>query len=318
MISYRVSSPVLVIGWVRPEKFRRTLEAVRNVKPQQLFIALDGPRSRNDLELIKEHVRLVREIVDWPCEVSVKRRQKNHGLRLGVEAAISWFFREVDEGIVLEDDCVPNQDFFRFCDALLAKYREDRRVFQIAGDNSVGLHPNDESSYGFVSYPHIWGWATWRRAWQLYDSDMLWWRTARKSGSRPNPFVNRKYAQVWSSRFDDLAATGSPDTWDWRWAATLVKHGGLSVQPFVNLVSNEGFGIGATNTKAVSYRASSTTARIWPLRHPNHVSRNETADRTLARLQHRDLVRKNWKITRRFNSLYRFTLRVGRQLTTDG
>lgn len=274
-------SPVLLIVWNRPEETRRVLEAIRAAQPAQLFVAADGPRSEVDAKGTAEVRRLVQELVDWPCDLRTTYSTANLGCRDGVIHAIDWFFSHVEEGIILEDDCLASAEFFAFCDAMLKRYRSERRVMHVAGDNTARIRIEQDWSYCFVRYPHIWGWATWRRAWSLYDRDLSQWHAFRDTGQLSHLFPFADELATWVPIFDRLREEGQPDTWDWQWAATCMMLDALCVQPTVNLVSNIGFNDLATHTKKHSERSNSLTERIFPLTHPPVAYRHHDAERQL-------------------------------------
>jgi hypothetical protein len=275
----QMNTPVLLLTYNRPDKTQRVLQAIRAAQPRNLFVASDGARSDrpDDPSLIEQTRRLIDEGIDWQCEVKRRYLTTNQGCRMGVFAAISWFFEQVEGGIILEDDCVPHPEFFAYCSELLDRYRHESQVMSIAGDNSADLRPTDSTcSYGFARQPLIWGWATWRRAWQMYDIELDGWRQIRSNASRKAELWPNRAERKWrESIFDRLLIDGTPDTWDYQWSLTLAIHEGLSITPAVNLVSNIGFGEGATHTtESGSTRACVPANAILPLRHPAQVFRD--------------------------------------------
>jgi GT2 family glycosyltransferase len=164
-----LETAILILLFNRPETTIRVFDKISQIKPQRLYIASDGPRKNFDGE--KEKVKKVREIatrVDWPCEVKTLFRNENLGCKKGVSSAITWFFEQEEQGIILEDDCVPNLDFFTFCESLLDRYAEDERVSVITGNNFQNNKWRGDASYYFSKYNHCWGWASWRRSWKDY------------------------------------------------------------------------------------------------------------------------------------------------------
>jgi hypothetical protein len=224
----------------------------------------------------------VREVIaqeiDWPCQVRHRFSDKNQGCRLGVSGAISWFFEEVPEGIILEDDCVPHPDFFRYSAVLLDRYRQDTRIWCITGNNFQDGVWRGEGSYYFSRYPHCWGWASWRRCWQHYDGDMTRWTKLRDSGLLNTIFedaVERQYfANVWQRLLDE----GRPDSWAYRWTLTCLLNGGLTATPNRNLVENIGFGEDATHTTDAS-ASHPVSDGLAHLSHPSFLLRDSIADR---------------------------------------
>ena len=239
--------PVLFVVFRRPETTARVFEAIRSARPARLFIAADGPRpDRPDDVQACAQTRAIVSNVDWPCEVKTLFRDTNRGIKDGVADAITWFFEQVPEGIILEDDCLPHPDFFRFCAELLVRYRDDERVSQISGVNFQPAARTD-TSYFFSRYNHVWGWASWARAWAAYDRNLPdldgFLAGADKTGFWDSP----QECTYWRKTFA-WTKLGRVKTWDYQWKYTLWREGALCVYPERNLVTNIGFGAGATNT----------------------------------------------------------------------
>ena len=192
--------------------------------------------------------------------------------------AITWFFEQVEEGIILEDDCVPHPDFFPYCTTLLERYRHDTRVWCISGNNFQNGQWRGDGSYYFSRYNHCWCWASWRRCWQHYDADLSQWPALRDSGLLDTIFEDPLECNYWSGIWQRLLDTGEPDTWDYQWTFTCLANSGLTALPNRNLVSNVGFGPDGTHTTSV---AEPTVADqgLGELIHPSFVLRDATADR---------------------------------------
>lgn len=239
-------APVLFLVFNRPERTRRVFAAIREARPKQLFVAADGPRpDRPEDRQCCAEVRQLATAVDWPCEVRTLFRTQNLGCGRAVSEAISWFYQNVAEGIVLEDDCCPDPSFFDFCTAMLVRYRGDRRVFKIAGTNPLGHWPGPEgSSYIYSSYGYSWGWASWRNRWQLFDLKLADWPAFEKSS-------HASFYPFSVQRNQGFRAThsGMIDTWDYQWHFAISRNHGLVVVPTLNLVRNIGFDAEATHTR---------------------------------------------------------------------
>lgn len=240
--------PVLFIIFRRPETTLRVFEAIRAAQPTRLFVAADGPRNgkEGEAELCQQTRAIIRG-VDWPCEVVTRFQEENQGIKKGVAGAISWFFTQVDEGIILEDDCLPHPDFFPYCTALLERYRNDPRIFHIGGVNFQPKVRTQPGSYYFSRYNHVWGWATWRRAWEKYRPEFegleAFVHDADERQFWDSPLERRYWIRTFTA-----TRTGRVVTWDYQWKYTLWVEGGLGITPESNLVVNVGFGDGATNT----------------------------------------------------------------------
>lgn len=280
--------PVLFLVFNRPDLARRVFARIREARPARLFIAADGPRPGrpDDVEACRES-RLLAERVDWPCEVSTLFRETNLGCRAAVSSAISWFFERVEAGIVLEDDCLPDPSFFPFCSELLARYRDDARVTSIGGDCFFPGGAAAGYSYSFSAYAHIWGWATWRRAWKLYDPGL---EAVDKSRAEQwlAPWLGSAAAgDYWASILRRYAA-GEIDTWDYPWLFSCWRQRGMSIAPAVNLVSNIGFDSrGAHAGGGTSTAAGRPLERMeFPLRHPPEVVRDAALEKKTESLYH--------------------------------
>jgi hypothetical protein len=286
-----LTPPVLVLGYRRPDLVAEVMRTVAEAKPRQLFLACDGPHSERPEEaaLVAATRAEMESAITWDCEVRLRYSDTNQGCRLGVQRAISWFFEEVDEGIILEDDCVPHPEFFPYCAQLLDRYRDDVRVMHISGDSSL-LHPASglSASYTFSKQPLVWGWATWRRSWKNYDAELrLWERIRSDSVEVRRIFGSRVAAAWWSKVLDGLLFEGKPDTWDYQWTFSVMAKQGLSIVPAVNLISNIGFREDATHTfNREASRANSATERVLPLRHPSSIHIDVRSDARFQRALH--------------------------------
>lgn len=236
-----MNTPVLFLVFNRPEPTRKVFEAIRKARPAQLYIAADGAREGKEGEALRcAEVRKIVSEIDWPCEVKTLFREQNLGCGKSVSGAISWFFEQVEYGIILEDDCLPEASFFTFCDNLLPYYKDNEKIMQINGHNFDFNSATPQTSYYFSRYPIIWGWATWRRAWKQYDYLLSDYET-HKAIVGINPF--------WKSVFDRVYADVSAvNTWDYQWVYTVWKKGGICISPRYTLVQNIGFGEYATHT----------------------------------------------------------------------
>lgn len=246
-----MNEPVLVIAFNRPEEFERLLARLREIQPKHVYVAVDGPREghQTDFEGVCRTRDLVKSI-DWQCNVKTLFREVNLGCGLGVSSAITWFFENVDRGIILEDDLVPDPSFFPFCTELLERYENDPRVFAISGCNYAP--PSEQSSadaYRFSRVPHIWAWATWKRSWQKYQLDIGGWRNQLPTKKLWNA-GGRSISgfTYWMTTFD-LLARKQIDTWDGQLVFAAMRTDGLTATSNVNLVENLGFGESATHTK---------------------------------------------------------------------
>ncbi|WP_204106191.1 MULTISPECIES: TylF/MycF/NovP-related O-methyltransferase [Spirulina sp. CCY15215] len=280
MNQWQLQTPVVLIIFNRPDTTQRVFDAIRQARPPQLFIIADAARRDRTPEV--EQCRDARNIVegiDWDCQVFKNYSDTNLGCRHRISSGLNWVFENVEEAIILEDDCVPDPTFFRFCEELLEKYRRDDLIMAIAGNNFQFRQSRTEYSYYFSRYPHCWGWATWRRAWQHYDDTMQLWPRARDEKCLESVFETDRAVAYWAKilqrNYEGF------NSWAYAWGFSCWIHDGLTILPDVNLVSNIGFGSEGTNTRKQDHKLAhlSTESLSFPLLHPQTIQRNREADR---------------------------------------
>lgn len=278
----KLHTPVLFLVFNRLDTTKQVFEAIRQAKSPRLYIAADGHRTDHNGEA--EKVQAVRdyvmESIDWNCEVKTLFRKKNLGCRDAVSSAIDWFFEYESEGIILEDDCLADLSFFRYCEELLLLYRDDERIMAISGNYFHGDAYQPKHSYFFSRYPHCWGWATWRRAWEYYDRDMTQWPEMRDSEWLLTVGNGSRDFQRYWNRIFDTAYAKKVDSWAYRWTFSCWSQSGLTILPARNLVRNIGFGENATHTRNSNSRLSKFSLEFlnFPLSHPSNMVRDYKMD----------------------------------------
>jgi hypothetical protein len=274
-----VKVPVAYIVFNRPRHTRETFAAIREQRPAKLFIIADGPRPNypTDADRCRE-VRQIVENIDWPCEVFRNYSDINLGCKKRVISGLDWVFEIVERAIIIEDDVLPHQDFYKYCEELLEYYKDEDRVMTITGDNFQNGCRRGTAAYYFSKYNHIWGWATWRRAWQKNDPSLSFWPEWKNSKSWRTHARCRKERNYWSKIFDQMYRN-EIDTWDYPWTASVWYHGGLTATPNVNLVSNIGFGPDGTHTVTTEDKDGAPTFPLGSLTHPGNLQQNQEADR---------------------------------------
>ena len=275
----RLTIPVLFLIFNRPDTTQPVFNEIREAKPTKLFVAADGPRDNKKGEKEEcEKTRKIIEQVDWDCELYKLYRDKNLGCKIAVSSAIDWFFENVEEGIILEDDCLPHPSFFRFCQELLEKYKGDERVFVISGDNFLFGRKRTNYSYYFSRYNHCWGWATWKRTWSYYDGEIKIWPEIKMENWLKDILGNLHATRYWTNIFQRVYENRI-DSWAYPWTFSCWIQNGATIIPRVNLVSNIGFGPQSSHTKHRS-RFTNMTVRAmdFPLRHPPFLVRDTKAD----------------------------------------
>jgi hypothetical protein len=284
-----LKTAVLFLTFNRPDTTKQVFEAIRKAKPPRLYVAADGPMADKSGEWEKcERVRRIATQVDWDCEVKTLFRGENLGCKKAVSDAISWFFESVDEGIILEDDCLPTPSFFRFCEEMLERYRSDERIFMISGDNFQFGKKRTDYSYYFSRYCHIWGWASWRRSWANYDVQMKLWPEIKNGRWLYDILSKKKSVKYWTYIFDNVY-NKKIDTWDYQMIFTCWSQNMLVILPNANLVSNIGFGIDSThNFNPKDHRNSIPTEEMrFPLSHPPFVICDKISDKFTEKKQYK-------------------------------
>jgi hypothetical protein len=280
MPEFQLTTPVAFIIFNRLDTTRRVFAEIAKARPSKLLVIADGPRANRLGEAEKcAQTRAVIDGVDWDCEVLTHFSEVNLGCKRRVSSGIDWVFEQVEEAIILEDDCLPDPTFFRFCQELLERYRHDQRIGMISGDNfQFGNRRNDDSYY-FSKYVHIWGWASWRDRWaNSYDVTMARWPRIRDEAWLTDMVGNAREALFWHKVFERVYR-GEIDTWDYQWVFANWVEGRMTILPAVNMISNIGFDANATHTTGDSELANLARCPIsFPLKHPPGVFKNVQAD----------------------------------------
>jgi hypothetical protein len=282
-----LETPVLLLIFSRPDTTRRVFETIRQARPTRLYVAADGPRPNHPTDAARcAETRAIVQEVDWPCEVYTLFQEQNLNCGLGPVTALNWFFSHEEQGIILEDDCVPAPSFFGFCQELLTRYRHDTRVMHIGGNNfgSEAREPlaPGAPSYHFSTQRNSWGWATWRRAWALYDYHLTNFREAVQTGALDSTFTSALEKRYRLSKMEAvLQLPQPPDVWDYQWEYTIAMNSGLYIVPAVNLVGNIGFGNNSTHTHDDGDNMATVAATnlAFPLVHPAYVRQDRPRDR---------------------------------------
>lgn len=269
------NTPVAFLIFNRPELTGTVFREIARAKPKKLLLVADGPRTPEEAERC-ERARSVIEDIDWDCEVLSNFSEENLGCKRRISSGLDWVFSEVEEAIILEDDCLPAPSFFHFCEEMLERYRYDERIMHISGDNFQGGQSRTHYSYYFSRYVHVWGWASWRRAWKHYDVDMKTWPELKEMicSLMADPFEKAYWLDVLGR-----VHAGSIDTWDYQWLYACWSQSGLSIIPNANLISNIGFSSDATHTHEENHHAARLpVSDIWEIIHPQFVVKQRQAD----------------------------------------
>jgi len=274
-----MDTPILFLIFNRPDVTAQVFSAIAKVKPKKMYIAADGPRSDKDGE--KEKCLQTREIIDqidWDCDVKTLLRSENLGCKIAVSSAIDWFFEYVEFGIILEDDCLPSESFFSFCSEMLVRYRNDSRVVMVSGQNYESGVQYGDGDYYFSKIMNIWGWATWRRAWCVFDSEMTSLPDFVVSGKADSLYKNHDLKLFWVVRFV-RTYLGRYNTWDYSWVYSVARIKGISIRPKVNMITNIGDGLDATHGVDSSGKYNNMPRfELTKIKHPGSMEVSEDAD----------------------------------------
>ena len=278
-----INTPILFLIFNRPDTTKKVFNAIKKATPAKLYIASDGPREakENEFKLCQESRSIINEI-DWNCEVKILFRDKNLGCKIAVSSAIDWFFQHENEGIILEDDVLPCNDFFHFCESMLIKYRNDNRVVMVTGNNLLGGNVASNEYY-YSNFYSIWGWATWKRSWDTYDVNIINW---------PDPFIknylnhsfSKKLSRYYETSFN-LIKDNKIDTWDHQWTYNCIINSGFCITPRANLVTNIGV-IGAHSPKlSENHFIPFGIIDIQNLKHPKYKIADYESDNIFTKLK---------------------------------
>lgn len=270
------TTPILFLIFNRPDLTSQVFDQIASVKPKKLYIASDGPRNKEEGEdpLVQQTRDLVLNRINWDCDVKTLFRDENLGCKVAVSSAIDWFFENVEEGIILEDDCLPDQSFFYFCAEMLDLYRNTEKIMHISGFNFENITKNMPSSYFFSRHGVIWGWATWKRAWQKYDVDIKSWPSI-KAEKKYKHFLTKTEIPFRIETWDKIVE-GLLDTWDYQWSFARLINKGLNIVPKENLIRNIGFRCDALHTKNAPPQLTNIKLNKlnFPLIHPTILKSN--------------------------------------------
>lgn len=299
-ITSNLNTPVAFIIFNRPIETAIVFEQIRIARPTKLLVIADGPRMGLHGEAEKCNLtRAIIDKVDWPCDVVKNYSDTNLGCGLRVSSGLDWVFQTVEEAIILEDDCLPHQDFFSFCQELLKKYRYDDDVMSIGGTNFLKGIKRGEASYYFSSHFHVWGWASWSRAWKKYDYNTVSMCEERLTNILDKKFISLGEKRKYRSMYNNMK-TGKVDTWDYQWFFAHLFNDGLTIIPNVNLVSNIGVtGTHMNNSYFKNTRMKLPTLPILPLVLNENKAQDKIADSLLFRFYFRPniikiIVKKIW------------------------
>jgi hypothetical protein len=288
-----LDTPVLLLSFNRPDLTKEVFSEIRKARPKQLFLYSDGPRNDEEKKKVDE-VRKIFLDIDWNCKVKKLFHEKNVGIAEGIPKAMDWLFDNVEEGIILEDDAIPSQDFFKFCSELLKKYKDDERIMQINGCNFQRGWSRNNYAYYFSKYPHTYGWATWRRARKKYDSQMIGYKELKDKNYFKDLFPDKLERNYIIHIMDD-AFYHNPNAIDTKWVFSVMKNNGLCIMPNKNLIQNIGFREDSTHTKKIDSYLSIPISKIdFPLTAPPFMVLDRKSDERYAKWMFWNRIKKHF------------------------
>ena len=277
-----MTTAVLFIIFNKPKTTQTVFEAIRLAKPIRLYIAADGPRENKSGEKeLCEQTRKIAQNVDWDCEVKTLFQKENLGCGKAVSHAISWFFENEEMGIILEDDCLPHQSFFKYCEELLEKYKNNEKIGIISGNNHQRGRKIGDFSYYFSDIANTWGWATWARSWNDFRLNVNELDENLVLNEIKKLFPEKKFNNFWIKIYKKMKKIET-DIWDYQFYFSQIAKNRVFIDPNVNLVSNIGYNdINSTHTfdKYSPLANIPVQAMEFPLKHPMEISVNHKADR---------------------------------------
>lgn len=283
--------PILLLVFNRPDVTKVMFESVKKIKPKYLYVAADGSRKEKSGEdaLCNETRSVIVDNIDWDCELKTLFRNENLGLKGAINEAIDWFFDNEEQGIILEDDIIGTKAFFRFCELNLEYYKNDERVMLISGFNHLNKWKPENADYFFSKVGAIWGWATWKRAWELNKRDVSDWENAKKENILDSVFENKEMVKFRNNIFE-RTFNGQVNSWAYIWTFYRFVNSGLSILPAKNLIQNIGSGDDATHTGKLDEKIAQISVfepSYSKIRRPRFVVADTDFDTTVFNLFHK-------------------------------
>lgn len=313
--------PVLLIFFNREEEVLQVIDAIRKYAPEKMYLASDGGRTEKEHHKVLQIREKVKKSIDWDCQLKCLFSDKNLGCKWGPVSAVNWVFENEDRCIILEDDCVPDASFFEYCEQLLERYADNEDVWMISGDNHVADDSMfEKSDYIFSLRSVIWGWATWKRAWEKCDFQLRMWPVCKKEKSLSHTYYMKYYDELeyMTKQLDNIFRQKDRSIWDYQWRFNMIINNGLCIIPRRNLVRNIGWGKDATHTKkAIKIYDVSSDVLHSPIQHPVCVMANADFDRKYGELLFRSRLEMeigNKNIGKVINLLWRHFVWVIRNL----
>lgn len=275
-----INTAIAIFCFNRPSQTKKVFNQIKKIKPNKIFLIMDGPRKKNKLDKINcNKVKKIITSINWNCKVYKNFNKSNEGLKKRFITGLTWVFSKVDKAIILEDDCLPSNDFFYFCDQLLKYYQNSKKVKFITGNCFQKKNMKIKETYYFSKYSHIWGWAAWRSTWKLYNDNEKYWKKYLNSKKFQKVCEDQNERKYWSNMFENIQ-NGKLKSWAFYMLLSLWKNNLLTATPSINLVENVGFNAFGTNTKKLNINSKLSDNYIdRPIKHPKKIMLNKEADK---------------------------------------
>lgn len=264
----------------RLDTTKKVFEKIREAKPPRLYIVSDAARDSviGEKEIVANVRNYIEQNIDWECQVHKNYAPTNMGCGRRISSGISWVFETEEQAIILEDDCVPTQSFFRYCQEMLNYYKSDERIMMISGNNPFSKHYQSEEDYLFSKVPFIWGWATWRRAWKLYDYDLKTFPDNKRNKIFKHIFPIKAY-WTYMAEFESLYRHKF-DTWDYQLMYAGIIHDKLNIVPAESHVFNIGFYEESTHTsKSPKWLIQDIKEVVFPIKYRKEIKWDDQFDK---------------------------------------
>lgn len=251
MADFKLTVPVVFCTFKRLDTAKQVFEKIRMAKPEKLYLVSDAPRASipGEKEKVEEVHQYIESHIDWECQVHKNYASENMGCGKRIYTGITWAFETEEQAIILEDDCVPDPTFFRYCQEMLEHYKDDERILMIGGNNPIEQMHQSEHEYLFSHVPFMWGWATWKRAWDLYDYRLESWPQNRKNPLIKKAIPVKKAYYLYTTEFDVMHEGKYDDVWDYQFMYAGIINSMYGILPTKSHVKNIGFIEESTHTK---------------------------------------------------------------------
>ncbi len=278
-----MNSPILLMTYRRPNNTKLILQLLKKYKQKNIIVFNDGLKNKEH-SLEHKKTRQVISRFKGLKKLEIIFPKKNLTQKNNLPFALKKVFKKYNRVIILEDDCIPNRSFFKFCNLLLEKYKDDNRISQISGNNFLNFKKykrRNNDSYFFSNFTSSWGWATWRNRWKgVYDKEIYLWPIIKKEMWLKDIFNNKKSYDFWTKAFD-RRFRNLDDDWDRPWTLANLINNRLNIFPNKNLINNIGDDTAALHSNPKKWNNLKLENMKFPLIHPKIIRCDTIVDNFL-------------------------------------